>query len=449
MQMKIASKPRQLPELFTAHGSRLGDIIRCGISATPGGKYLHWDKLRHLKPPCGLNHEEWWLGVKIARSGMYRELPLKNAGGRPFRFAMPDTVQEKIHKIDRKAGGRIELPEPVASPETRDRYLFNSRVEEAISSSQLEGASTTRQVAVDMLRTGKKPKNTGEQMIFNNYQAMRNTGTLRHDPLTPATVLALHTLLTAGTLADPDAAGRLQGIDEARVQVVDNASQQVLHSPPPARQLPDRLLQMCAFANDLNSTQGYVHPLIRAIILHFWLAYDHPFLDGNGRTARALFYWAMLAQDYWLIEFVSISRILKQAPAQYGESYLHSETDDNDLTYFIIHQLDVIARAIDDLEKYLQAKSEQTRAVHQLLSSSRDLNHRQIALLGHATRHPNAEYSIHSHQTSHNVAYATARSDLLDLADKELLIKRQLGKKQLTFIAPPDLETRLRKSARD
>lgn len=443
--MKVASTPKQLSELFKKYGKRLPDLLFLEISATPDGKYLHWDKLRHLKPPSELNHEEWWLCVKIARASLYRELPLKDATGRPFRFTMPDIVQEKIHKIDRKAGGRIEIPEPIATPETRDRYLFSSLVEEAITSSQLEGASTTRQVAADMIRSGSKPKNTSEQMIFNNYRAMRSIGSLGQEALTPQTVLGLHALLTTDTLADPAAAGRLQGVDELRVAVIDNASQRVLHSPPPASQLPDRLVQMCAFANDLNSAQGYVHPLIRAIILHFWLAYDYPFLDGNGRTARALFYWAMLAQDYWLMEFVSISRILKLAPAQYGESFLQSETDDNDLTYFIIHQLDVIARAIDDLEKYLHVKVEQTRAVQTLLTQYCGLNHRQIALLGHAIQHPGAEYSISSHRNSHNVAYATARSDLFSLADKELLIKRQLGKKVFTFLSPPNLEARLRK----
>ncbi len=442
--MKIVPKPKQLAELFAKHSARLGDIIKCEINATPNGQYLHWEKLRHLEPPCELSHEEWWLGVKVARLGMYRELPLKDAAGRPFKLTMPDSVQEKIHKIDRKAGGRIELPEPITTPETRDRYIFSSLVEEAITSSQLEGASTTRQVAADMLRTGNKPRNTSEQMVFNNYKAMRNIGNLRNDSLTPKTVLDLHKLLTTDTLADPAAAGSLQGIDEMRVQVVDNASQRVLHSPPPASQLPDRLAQMCAFANDVNHAQGYVHPLIRAIILHFWLAYDHPFVDGNGRTARALFYWSMLAQDYWLFEFVSISRILKEAPAQYEESYIHSETDDNDLTYFIIHQLEVITRALDDLEKYQQRKVEQTRAVHTMLKNSQNLNHRQIALVSHAIRHPGAEYAIRPHQTSHNVAYATARADLFDLADKALLVKRQLGKKLLTFMPSPNLESRLR-----
>lgn len=52
--------------------------------------------------------------------------------------------------------------------------------------------------------------------------------------------------------------------------------------------------------------------------LHFMLGYEHPFVDGNGRVARAMFDWAMLRNGYWLFEFISVSRIIRQAPAKYA-----------------------------------------------------------------------------------------------------------------------------------
>lgn len=442
--MKEPTRPKQLSELLLRHPKGLTGILQAGITATPKGQYLHWDRLRHLTPPPGLNHEEWWLGVKLARSQLYRELPLKDMAGRPFRYATPDVVHELLHKIDRRAGVRIELPEQILSPETRDRYIFSSLVEESITSSQLEGAATTRQVAADMIRYGRRPTNTSEQMIFNNYEAMQEIRKLRDRSLTPPMVLHLHKILAQDTLDDPGAAGRLQETTEKRVQVVDNLSHRVLHVPPPANQLRGRLVQMCEFANDLDNAKGFVHPIIRAIVLHFWLAYDHPFVDGNGRTARGLFYWSMLSQGYWLFEFVSISRILREAPAQYGRSYLYTESDDNDLTYFILYQLEVILRAIEELDDYLKRKAEQTQVVLNLLKNVGWLNYRQIALLSHAIRHPNKEYSIRSHQVSHNVAYATARADLFGLAKRQLLTAKQLGGKAYTFISPRDLERRLR-----
>jgi Fic family protein len=180
----------------------------------------------------------------------------------------------------------------------------------------------------------------------------------------------------------------------------------------------------------------FIHPVVRAIILHFWLAYDHPFADGNGRTARALFYWSMLQQKYWLCEFISISSILKKGPAKYGRAFLHTETDENDLTYFIIYHLEVIQKAIKELQKYVSEKTKTIRLTESILRNSEmKLNHRQVSLLSHALRNSSAEYSIKAYQNTHNIVYQTARADLLYLEEKGLLVKRQVGRRFSYFPA--------------
>ena len=206
---------------------------------------------------------------------------------------------------------------------------------------------------------------------------------------------------------------------------------------------------MVRFANAENGADTphgnrFLHPVIRAIMLHFWLAHDHPFADGNGRTARALFYWAMLRRGYWMFEFLSISRFLKAAPVQYAQAFLHTETDASDATYFIVHQVDVIQRALDALDRYLQLKAAQAARIDRLLRRRTDLNHRQLALLAHAVRHPDWEYTTRSHMTSHDVVYATARADLFRLAELSLLERQKRGRKLNVFRAPPDLEARIR-----
>src|SRR5205814_10028127 len=64
----------------------------------------------------------------------------------------------------------------------------------------------------------------------------------------------------------------------------------------------------------LHDALPIFHPMVRSMILHFWLAYDHPFVDGNGRTARALFYWSMLRNGYWMFEYITISKIILSGP---------------------------------------------------------------------------------------------------------------------------------------
>lgn len=403
-------------------------------TALVNGKYRHWDKLRHLKPPADLTHEEWWGAVKLARIPLFRAVPLATPAGEVFRYCVPDPVQEKLHKIDSLASGRIAMSEQVTDPETRDRYLVNSLMEEAITSSQLEGAATTRQVAADMIRSGRKPKDHGEKMILNNYVAMSHVRELARHELTPESVLDLHRMLTEDTLEDPNDAGRIQTDQSKRVVVADGYEDLVLHTPPPVDQLPARLQKMCEFANRKEEEGYFLHPIIRSIILHFWLAYDHPFADGNGRTARMLFYWSMIRHGYWLFEYISISRILKGAPSKYKMAYLLTETDDNDLTYFILYQLEVMVQGIGELETYLERKVAAVKSVEQKIRATEGMNHRQIALLSHALRHPQAEYSIKSHQRSHNVAYATARSDLFQLVEAGYLEAVRSGKKSYRYL---------------
>jgi len=349
-----------------------------------------------------------------------------------------------LHWLDQNAAGSITMDQPITNPHTRDTYLVSSLIEESISSSQLEGASTTRNVAKEMLLQGRKPKDHSEQMIFNNYKAMEVIREYVTDNLTPSLIRHLHEILTKDTLDDPKKAGRYRDRSDD-IHVVDATGSAVLHTPPSAESLPERIQSICDFAN--NSVENeFIHPVIKAITLHFMIGYDHPFVDGNGRTARALFYWAMAKQGYWLMEFVSISSIIKKAPSQYGKAYLHTESDDNDLTYFLVHQIDVIREGITSLHDYLGRKASEIEAAEKLLDNSKakgKLNHRQLSILKNALKNPNTIYRIQEHQTSHAISYQTARTDLLKMSDELGLLRKRKYGSTYVFVSPPDLRSKL------
>jgi len=397
-----------------------------------------------MEPPDGLDVDQWWLAVKLARNPLLRDLPLLDPAGRPFRYCTPDEALALLHQIDQHAAGEIAMPEVVTGDASaRSHYLVNSLIEEAIRSSQLEGASTTRRVAKDLIRTGRAPRDRSERMIINNYRAMefiREIG----DRLTPRIVCELQRILTDGTLDNPDGAGRLQSSDDERVVVWDELDGHVIHVPPPAEQLPERLEMMCRFANGDDDGDGFVHPVVRAILLHFWLAYEHPFEDGNGRTARALFYWSMRTQGYWLIEYLSISRIIRLGTSKYIRAYLYTETDERDTTYFILYHLKIICRALEEFQTYLARKMREVREIERHIRNSDEFNHRQLILLGNAVRHPLQRYSFASHARSHNVSQQTARNDLIDLEKRGLLKRRRSGH-HYVFSPVDDLAERLTK----
>lgn len=412
----------------------------------PQDGYLHWDKIRHLDIPKGFTPEEYWSVIKMRRLAQSRSIPLVSKNSEQFHFVQTDFISRKLHWLDQYTGGIIEGPQVFESSSNKRKFLVSSIIEEAFRSSQLEGASTTRHKAKEMILKKEEPQNISERMVFNNYNAMEYIKEIKDNELTPALIFSLHRIITADTLED----NRYEGVirDNDDIHVTDRMSGRTLHVPPAHGYLHERMEALCDFANNEQETV-FVHPVIKAIILHFMIGYDHPFVDGNGRTARALFYWYCLKHKYWLMEYLSISKIIREAPDQYSRAYLYTETDGNDLTYFIHHQLDVILKATNQMIDYMKAKSEQAGALEEILKGKKIahlFNSRQLALLRHMFQHPGYSYTIYEHQSYHNVSFQTARNDLFKLSD-DLKLMRRLRPDGKTYIFIPynDLNTRLEK----
>ncbi|MCK5536805.1 MAG: Fic family protein, partial [Bacteroidales bacterium] len=329
------------------------------------GRYLYWDQFK-WRVNENDDIKKAWFATKWARRNKLKTIVLLDKIDKPFYFCMPDTLQAKLFKISNLAGQGI-----IPHNSIKNQYLISSLVmEEAISSSQLEGASTTRKVAKEILVSERKPKTQDEQMIVNNYLLMKEIQRIKDDELSVDMILSLHQIATRFTEDNGNVAGELRKSDDIVIMDLDD---NILHQPPLFLELPIRLQKLCDFANEKHTGENdsiFIHPIAKAIMLHFMIGYEHPFADGNGRTARALFYWFMLKNGFDYFEYISISKFLKEAPKKYSMSYLYSEIDDNDLTYFIYYQVDIILRAIDDLLEYLQKKSVEYEEVTNILKDS-------------------------------------------------------------------------------
>lgn len=218
-----------------------------GIPAPPGD-YPHWDDLARRRPPGDLSRDEWWLVIKSQRLSGRQCVPLEDKKGEAFSFSLIPEIFELLHSIDQTCAGNIAMPEQVTNAATRGRYQINSLMEEAVTSSLLEGAAVTREKAREMLRTGRKPRDKSERMIANNFATLQHLRRIKDKPLTPDLVLEIHSMISRNALDKPDAAGRLRRSDE-RIEVADDEDN-VFHIPPAASHLPARLAAMCDFAND-------------------------------------------------------------------------------------------------------------------------------------------------------------------------------------------------------
>ncbi len=439
--------PRRPPPLQTEH---LGTVLSVlgkpefkKFVSRANAEYFHWDELRARPRPQGLSLESAWAAVKTTRVAERRMLPLRDLNGNSFSYWLPPQALATLHDVDRWGGSTPALHDD-ALPElrrVREQVIVGSLMEEAIATSQIEGAATTRRVAKEMLRTSRRARDRSEQMIVNSYETIQFLREQKTRDLSLDMLFEIQTRMTRGTLDDPAGVGRFR-TQKDDVAVVDVRDGEVIFTPPPAKLIRRRMQELVTFANAPNTSEEFIHPLVKAAVLHFWLAYEHPYVDGNGRTARALFYWFMLKNGYWLFEFLTVSRAIMKRRMGYYRSFLHSEHDDEDMTYSLLFQLEATKHALGDLRQHLREKQGRERELARTLRAFPDLNARQRALVDHVLRNPGEVVTFQSHQRTQGITYITARSDLLDLLERGLVDATRQGK-QRAFYAAANLQAKL------
>lgn len=385
-------------------------------------KYYYFDKWKYLSKEWKMDPVHVWAAVKFFRLSN-QTLTISNSTGFTFKVGSTSLIQQYLHEFDLNLGGSLQGDTIIPSKD-RDRYLISSLMEEAIASSQLEGAVTTRKVAKEMLESNRKPKNASEQMIQNNYLAMKWIVANQNAQFTIENIQHLHSILTHSTLSNNEDEGAFRKVND--INVVDVQTGKAVYTPPPARKLDKLIKDFCFFANDLENRNFFLHPISKAIILHFLIGYIHPFVDGNGRTARTVFYWYLLKHGYWLIEFMSVSRIILNSKAQYARAYLHTERDENDLTYFLIYNLRSIHKSLEDLRSYIKKKSAEKQNAITLLRNT-NFNDRQILLIQEVIQDRTIFFTAQQVQTKFAVSNQTARTDLVDLVEQGILTERRSG----------------------
>lgn len=408
-------------------------------------RYLHWEELRHKTPPTNLSIEEWWFSIRFARRSSAQALPFTDRQNRKFSYTEPPELKKLMRYIDMNAGGLLGSGKHTVATQDSSSYMRRSLIEEPFSSSLIEGAVTTRDIAKKMIFENRPPKTKDERMVMNNFNGMEFVKSIQSETLMPSHILELHKIMTEGTLENPQKSGALRN-NEDNVAVVDDSTNEILHMPPPAETLAQRLENLCSFANNNDQSLSYFcHPLLRAITLHFMLAFDHPFVDGNGRTARALFYWLLMKEGYWLMEYSSISSIIAQAPTAYYKAFLFSETDEGDLTYFFLHQAQTTQKALIRMHQYADEKRKEYERFHHIINTQkldRPINERQTYLIQDFILKREKQTEISDYQKLHKVSYLTARNDLEDLVARKLVRKIKKGRSSI-YLPQKDLQEQL------
>jgi len=400
-----------------------------GFVKRMNSEHLYWDKIRYKEPsPAGLSKEELWMIIKLIRESQSIRTPIKDRHGNSFVWIKLDYFERLFHELDMNTGGELFVNKGGVDKANKQKLIMRGIVEEAIASSQLEGAATSRQAAKKMLREGRKPVNKSEQMILNSYTSMKAIEESYKDKaMSMDLLMELHGLITKDTLDSANEKPRMRKRGET-VYVTNETDGQIYHAGPKIDFVKKELGRLIEFANDKSEGDGFVHPVIKGIMLHFWMGYLHPFTDGNGRLARMLFYWYLIKKGYWAFVYLPISKIIKRSPKQYIMAYVYSEQDDNDLTYFIDYNLKKIQLALKEFSEYVKKQSANNIQMKKKCEARYHLNLRQVQLLQYLNNEPDERTTLTIHMNINQIAKMTAIADLRGLIEKGFLRHEKIGR---------------------
>lgn len=399
-------------------------------------EYLYWDKVKYrAKDSTPL---ELWSAVKF-----FRRLRAKKVrfDATEFNYVVTDYMERALHQFDMHIGGTLSSNIGIAETD-KTKFKISSIMEEAISSSQMEGANTTRKKAKEMIQQEKNPRTKSEQMILNNFITMKHIVQSKKEDLTVENILYIHKLISTNTLDDPKDEGQFRENDD--VHVINHSNSEIVHTPPAQTEIKALMKDLCHFFN--HDTEDFIHPIIKGCIIHFMIGWIHPFTDGNGRTARAIFYWYMLKKGYWLTEYLSISRIIKDTKSQYEKAYLYTEIDQNDLSYFITYHIKTMEKAFSALKEYINHKQKEVFQAAKFMKIS-GVNDRMAQIL--KIIHDDSDRILNAKEVESrfSVSNYTARTDLKALVTLGFLEIIQVNKQKQNFIRSSNFENTLKKYA--
>ena len=373
-------------------------------------RYLSRQEIIH-RLPVSISIQQFWPELEKERRKRSQELPLLAQNGKPFWFVLTGGIEKQCDAIAELARRDIAFTGPEF-----DALFQDAVVDEAVYSSVIEGAFTSREQAVDFIRQNKQPRNKSEQMVKNNYDAL--TYVLEHleDEISEETILQIAQIVTRSA-----AEVQVNGYRDGAVYVTGREG--VVYTPPQADAVPEMMRLLVAFIQ-----KSELHPLLKACIAHFYFVYIHPFGDGNGRTARALSYMMLLQSGYDFFRYFSISGIVAEERGKYYRSMRNVEDSDGDMTYFIDAYSGMLARTVEQMEHHLKYHVIAGQKLKELEQNG-TLNERQLKGAKWLLESSGSNVTVEIWRKKYKVVTETARRDLLALCDAGLLVRELDGRK--------------------
>jgi Fic family protein len=384
--------------------------------------YLALDEIKHRLENEQLRHDWASIRARILTNRKTGAIPLfLESIDKKFWFFPADCILRKAHEIE-KIGQ--ELHDLISHASFQKDFYLDSTIEEAISSAIYEGANSTRAKAQQLIAAKARPKNKDEWMLLNNFEAMQWIKRSSANDVSLELIRNVHEIVTRNTLEaeDLDFAGKFRN-DQV---FVHSKTFEVKHEGIPH----DKIIGALTEAIELTTKNSRYFPaILKGVLLHYFIAYIHPLFDGNGRTARTLFYFKAIKNKLNFVELLSVSAYLKNHGRRYERSFEKVIDHDLDITYFIDFNLDALMKAIEKVRTKVEflLKVPNLKLIYKLSDF-------QIGLLQKTVLHPFSKTDAEGYASTISRSREIARQELKQLKDLGFMKEAKDGKRFVYMI---------------
>lgn len=199
------------------------------------------------------------------------------------------------------------------------------------------------------------------------------------------TIMEIHRITTEKLLPE-DQSGQFR---TKQVVLRNTRTGLISYTPPPAAEIPFLMEDLVAWINSEETKELY--PVVKAGIIHYELARIHPFIDGNGRTARATATLIMFLDGYDIRRFFSLEQYFDENPIDYYETLqavsnqLVLDTHERDLTPWLEYFIKGVAIEMNKIKERVKRISADSR-VKDKLGEQVALNERQMIIMEYLNR---------------------------------------------------------------
>ncbi len=245
----------------------------------------------------------------------------------------------------------------------------------AHSSTAIEGNSLSLE-EVSALAYGQEvmARRKDRQEVLNYLEALdKISNFVSRDPFTLNDLLEIHRIVTKTTLVYPEDEGALRN----RQVHVANGLGQTIFMPPKTEEVPQLLDEFLEWFNSPDIEE--IDSVIIAGLTHYEMVRIHPFIDGNGRTARIMATLVLYKHGFDLKRFFALDDYYDQDRRAYYAALQTVDPEEINVTEWLEYFTDGVATSLETVREKVLGLSKDVKVLKERGQIA--LNERQMKIV--------------------------------------------------------------------